>query len=362
MWRLPLLLLLPPLLSAPSCQQKIPSNEFDPRGREEAPASLDFKRVGSNKKLDPTFLKPSKDAYRLGAGDLLEIEIAEVGGTLARTFVMPDGMVYYDLASGINAEGSTVPEFTEKLTEALKQDYSNPLVNVSLVEVRSRRYWILGRVFKPGIFPLRQPTTVLEAVGQAGGLFTSRFSGTTEELADLTNSVVIRDGNILPVDFDKLIREGDTSQNIYLRNNDFVFLPSAQSSSVLLLGAVNEPKSVGFKDSLSLIQCIAQGRGPAEGAYLDKVIIVRGSVSKPRAATVNLRAVLTGNATDVRLQSGDIVWIPRRPLALVETTVDLIFRDAARTIALNEGANAVGSDQKSLITLPAGGGVSSGGN
>jgi protein involved in polysaccharide export with SLBB domain len=64
--------------------------------------------------------------------------------------------------------------------------------------------------------------TVLEAISKAGGLFTSRFSGTTEELADLHHSMLIRNGKPLAVDFNRLLREGDMSQNIYLRPNDYI--------------------------------------------------------------------------------------------------------------------------------------------
>ena len=238
-------------LATLSCQQHIPHAAFDPRTGNEAVKNLTFTNVSLKRTLDAKLLQPPTEPYILGPGDVMEIEIAEVGGTLARTFVMPDGMVYYNLAGGVRAEGLTQADFAKQLSAALKQDYSNPLVNVSLVEVRSRRYWMLGRVFKPGIFPLRQPTTLLEAIAESGGLFTSRFSGTTEELADLSNSVVIRDGNLLPVNFDKLIRAGDTSQNIYLRHNDLIYLPSANSTTVLLLGAVGTPQAVGYRDSLS---------------------------------------------------------------------------------------------------------------
>ncbi len=335
-----------------ACQQSIPKNEFDARKGNQNVRNLTFSNVETKRPLDRKLLVPPTDPYILGPGDIVEIEIAEIPGTLARTFVMPDGMIYYNLAGGIRAEGLTQPEFGKKLTEALKRDYTNPLVNVSLVEVRSRRYWILGRVFKPGIFPLRQPTTLLEAISQSGGLFTSSFSGSTEELADLSNSVVIRNGDILPVNFEKLIKSGDTSQNIYLQHNDFIYLPSSTSSTVLLLGAVTAPQAIGYKDSLTLVDCIAQGKGPAKDAYLDQVVIVRGSLQKASAATVNLKAILTGKETNVLLQPGDIVWIPRRPLGLLETTVQLVFKDAARSIAASEGANVVGSKVNPVVTIP----------
>ncbi len=339
-------------LLAAACQQIIPKSQFDARGADQTVRNLTFTNVKVKRALDPKLLVPPSEPYILGPGDIMEIEIAEVPGTLARTFVMPDGMVYYNLAGGVRAEGLTQAEFSVKLREALKRDYTNPLVNVSLVEVRSRRYWILGRVFKPGLYPLRQPTTLLEAISQSGGLFTSRFSGTTQELADLSNSVVIRNGEILPVNFDKLVRSGDTSQNIYLRHNDYIYLPSATTSTVLLLGAVAAPQAIGYSDSLTLVDCIAQGKGPAKDAYLDQVVIVRGTLDKPSAARVNLKAILTGKETNVQLQPGDIVWIPRRPFGLLESTVQLIFQDAARTVAAGEGARAAGSDQDPVISIP----------
>ena len=341
-------------LIASACQQSIPKPAFDPRGTDQTVRNLTFSNVKIKRSLDPKLLVPPSEPYILGPGDVLEIEIAEVPGTLAKTFVMPDGMVYYNLAGGIHAEGLTQAEFAKRLTESLKRDYTNPLVNVSLVEVRSRRYWILGRVFEPGIFPLRQPTTLLEAVSNSGGLFTSRMSGTTQELADLSNSIVIRDGDILPVNFEKLIKEGDTSQNIYLRHNDLIYLPSATSSTVMLLGAVSIPQAIPYKDSLTLVDCIAQAHGPGKDAYLKQVVIVRGTLENPSAAVVDLRAILTGKETNVLLQPGDIVWIPHRPLGLLESTVRLVFKDAARTIAATGGTRVVGSDNDPSVTIPLG--------
>jgi polysaccharide biosynthesis/export protein len=340
------------ILFTAACRQTIPDPDIDPRTTDQTVKNLTFTNVKMQRKPDPQLLTIPEEPYLLGPGDVLEIEVAEVTGTLARTFVMPDGMVYYNLAGGVHAEGLTQKEFALKLTEALKRDYSNPVVNVSLVEVRSRRYWILGRVFKPGIYPLRQPTTLLEAISQGGGLFTSAFSGFTEELADLSNSIVVRDGKMLPVNFDKLVREGDASHNIYLRHNDYIYLPSANSTTVLLIGAVVRPDAIGHKDSLTLIDCIAQCKGPAKGAYLKEVVIVRGSLDKPQAAIVNLHDILTGRATNVLLQPGDIVWVPKRPLGLLESTVELVFQDAARTIASGEGSRFAGGNQDPVISIP----------
>ncbi|MEN9975531.1 MAG: Polysaccharide biosynthesis/export protein [Verrucomicrobiota bacterium] len=125
-------------LLAMACQQSIPKSQFDARKGDQTVKNLTFSNVTIKRSLDPKALISPTDPYILGPGDILEIEIAEVPGTLARTFVMPDGMVYYNLAEGIRAEGLSQSDFAKHLSHALKRDYANPLVNVSLVEVRSR--------------------------------------------------------------------------------------------------------------------------------------------------------------------------------------------------------------------------------
>ncbi|MEI7953757.1 MAG: SLBB domain-containing protein [Verrucomicrobiota bacterium] len=335
-----------------ACQQTIPKSQFDVRKVDQTVKNLTFTNVKIKRNLDPKLLIAPSETYILGPGDMLEIEIAEVPNTLAKTFVMPDGMVYYNLAGGIRAEGFSQADFAKQLTAVLKQDYANPLVNVSLVEVRSRRYWMLGQISRPGIYPLRQPTTLLEAIAHAGGIAMNGQGGTSVEIADLASSVVIRDGDILPVSFEKLIKSGDTSQNIFLCHNDYIYVPSSGSSNVLMLGAITSPQAIRYTEALSLVECVAQCRGPTADAFIRQVVVVRGSFENPSAAIVDLQAILSGKATDVLLQPRDIVWIPRQPLGLLDATVKLIFRDASRSYAATQGSRISGSTQSPNIPIP----------
>ena len=75
---------------------------------------------------------------------------------------------------------------------------------MTLREVRSTRIWVLGRLNTPGIYPMEGPTTVVEAIAHAGGLFTAQFTGTTEELADLQHSFLLRHGRFLPVNLRRM--------------------------------------------------------------------------------------------------------------------------------------------------------------
>ncbi|MEM1221888.1 MAG: SLBB domain-containing protein [Verrucomicrobiota bacterium] len=340
------------------CKQLPDSREtFDPRNVEQSLLDEEaFELLKPERELDPGWLSPGKDAYRVGVGDWLEIEITGIKGSRSETFVMPDGRVYYDLAGGVKVDGLTIIEMGERLKDALSRDYSSPSVNVTLREVRSRRAWLLGRLNKPGLYPLNQPTTLLEGISQAGGLFTSRFSGSTEELADLDNSFVLRDGKVLPVDLLALIKQGDMSQNIYLEDGDYVYLPSSLSQNIHVLGAVMQPQAIGYKDKINLVAAIAHAKGPTPDANLDKILIIRGSLNSPKVAVVDFKEILAGQATNVELKPFDIVWVPDRPFKVLERYFWVIFDAAATTIAVREGANAVETldDDSPDVVIPIG--------
>lgn len=325
-----------------ACRHTQPIDTFDPREPADQMTQEEiFQSVQKPRALTAAELQPSVEPYRIGVGDWLEIEITGIAGTRSRTFVMPDGRLYYDLAGGIQADGLTVQELGHALEQALRRDYTSPSVNVTLREVRSRRAWLLGRLNKPGLYPLSQPTTVLEGISLAGGLFSSRQSGSTEELADLGNSFVLRNGEVLPIDLMALIKEGDMSQNIYLKDGDYVYLPSSLSQNVHVLGAVMQPQAIGYKDNLNLVAAMAKAMGPSRDANLDKVLIIRGSHSAPKVAVVDFKAILAGKATNVELKPFDIVWVPDRPFKILERYFWVAFNSAATTIAVREGSNSV---------------------
>ena len=226
-----------------SCQSRGP--KFDIRGARPA----NFITANATNQLPSDCLRPSTEPFRLGPGDRIEIEILDLTGTRTTTFVCPDGKIYYDLLPGLDVWNLTLEETRQLLARELSAYYQHPQVAVTLRDVQSKRVWVLGRLNRSGVFPLAQPMTVLEAISQAGGLFTSRFGGTTEELADLNHSFLIRRGELMPVNFQKLLREGDTSQNIYLQPDDFLYLPSALSQE----GMATTPLSIFARKKAGLI-------------------------------------------------------------------------------------------------------------
>lgn len=303
--------------------------------------------------LDPALLRPAEGAFRLGPGDQVDIEV--VGDLSTRTSVTlgPDGKIYYYLLPGIDVWGLTLPEARDRLgAELNKYIREKPVVSLTLRGVASQRVWILGRVNSPGVYVLGGPTSLLEALAEAGGLSSSpaqaslamgvnATAGGGQDAADLTRSFLIRQGHLIPVDFQRLLRDGDLSQNVYLQSDDFIFLPSARTGQVHILGAVLQPHSERLAGSLTLIQSIALAGGTDPQACLSNVAILRGSLAHPRIAIVPVDAILHGKAPDVLLESNDIVYVPYSPNRVLTRYVNLILDTFVRTVGVNEGAYAV---------------------
>jgi protein involved in polysaccharide export with SLBB domain len=311
--------------------------------------------VSDINQIDPHWLSPSQEPYRLGPGDQIDIELLRGNEESHSTFVGPDGRIYFHLLPGLQVWGLTLAAVKDLLETELAQFVRQPQVAVILRGVQSKRVWVLGRVNTPGIYTLEMPMTILEAITKAGGLFTSRLSGSTEELADLHHSFIIRQGEFLPVNFHELIRQGDTSQNIYLKADDFIYLPSSLASEVYVLGAVYQPRAVGFKDQVTLVSAIANARGTIKDAWLKHVAIIRGSLATPSIAVVDYSAIIRGQAPDVRLEPRDIVYVPFSPYRTLRQYASLIVTTFAKTVAANEGGRAVDSNYSSPgVSIPIG--------
>jgi polysaccharide export outer membrane protein len=212
-----------------------------------------------------------------------------------------------------------------------------------LREVESKKIWMLGRFQSPGVYPLTNSLTLLEAVFIAGGPQTmgggkgSAEAGAEGDMADLRHSFVLRDGQLLPVNFARLF-SGDLSQNIYLQSDDFVYLAPVVADEVHVIGAVAQPRAVPYLGELTLIQAIASAGGLIRDAYQGQVAIVRGSLTDPTIALVSYVDIVKGRSTDVPLAPGDIVYVPFRPWRLLIKYLDVAATTFASSVAINAGA------------------------
>jgi protein involved in polysaccharide export with SLBB domain len=166
-------------------------------------------------------------------------------------------------------------------------------------------------------------------------------AGISQELADLKHSFVVRQGKLLPVDFERLLKLGDFSQNIYLQADDFVYLPAARAKEIYVLGAVTEPRAIIYADGLTVAAAVASAYGTLKGAYMHHVIVVRGSIAQPEVYVVDYKGVIRGEAHDIPLQPHDIVYVPFAPYRYLERYVEIALNTFASSAAINAGSAAV---------------------
>lgn len=313
-----------------------------------------FTPVEITNQLRPEWLKPTTNAFTLGPGDIFEIEIIGEPNSRLSVFVGPDGLIYYNLLPGTFVWGLTLSEATDLIAKSLaKYIRIEPEVAITLKGIASKKIWLLGSIQNPGVFGLASQITLLEAISSAGGPI---VTGSTDETTDLKSSFVLRQGQFLPVDFYRLLHKGDLSQNIYLQPDDFVYLRSSAAKNVYVMGAVGQPSIVPYSDKTSLLQAISASGGAVDYAHLSQVAIIRGSLTQPRIAIVDYKKIVRGRATDVRLEPGDIIYIPFVPWQKISTLADNIIHQFVASIALNEGTRSVMPKAAPVgVSMPGGG-------
>jgi polysaccharide biosynthesis/export protein len=358
-------LLLALLLGCKSTEARLDSR--DPF----AASETNLATVTLTNQQNPDLLRPAENLFTLGPGDSVEIEVAGTATSRAVTLVGPDGKIYYYLLPGLDVWGLTLKQTRDLLEKELAKYLTSPQVTLTLRAVGSKYVWLLGRLNRPGIYPLTGPMTILESIATAGGTSRSVSQVASEDLADLRHSFVVRQGQFIPVDFQRLLHEGDASQNIYLQPDDFVWVPSVLSQEVYVLGAVRAPRVLPYTERMTLVSAIANGNGMdryewinagggdpgpfTKDAYLSHVAIVRGSLSTPQIAVVDYNAIVKGKARDVPLAPGDIVYVPNSPYTTLKRYFNIILNTFVATVAANEGIRAAGGSVGVGVSVPVGG-------
>lgn len=322
---------------------------------EGAPKGEPLVQVTLTNAIDPAWLQPPQEMFTLGPGDRLEIELLGDPTSRAITVVAPDGKIYYNLLPGIDVWGLTLTQARQAVERGFEQYVrGTPQVSMVLRAVESKRVWLLGRVQAPGVYAISTPMTVLEAVSMAGGTLAmssyrdQEAAGISEELADLRRSFVMREGRLLPIDMQRLLKEGDLSQNIYLQPDDLVYFPGATAREVYVLGAVVQPRPIAYREGMTVAGAIASVYGTLTGAYMEQVAVVRGSLTKPEIAIVDYKRVIRGEAVDLELQPRDIVYVPLSPYRYLHRYLELVLNTFVSSAAINAGSSAI-------VTEPTGG-------
>lgn len=161
--------------------------------------------------------------YLIGPEDVLEITVWRNTDLSKAVAVRPDGRISLPLVGDVAAAGRTVAQLAEAIAERLKEFKENPQVAIVVKEVNSYAIYVLGEVSKPGKYPLKSKTTLLQAITLASGFTVA---------AARNKIVVFRFGDQggkdikIKASYDDIIMRDDSPQNVQLKPGDTIVVPS----------------------------------------------------------------------------------------------------------------------------------------
>lgn len=295
--------------------------------------------AGTNQFLSlvaPSQRAPWQQKLTLGPGDVLSLSVyGESSLARGEVAVGPDGRLSYLEATDVMASGLTIDELRVAIQDKLKAFYRAPRVMISPVAFHSKKFFLLGAVNQRGVYTLDRPMTLVEAVAQAKGLSSAALTDNQIiELVDFSRSFLIRGGNQVEVDFERLFGEGDLSQNLALEPEDFLYFAPTARDEVYVLGAVSTPGVSPYTPQLTLVGALASRGGYAGGAYLQRVLVVRGSLRRPETYVVNVQEILRGKSPDFRLQRKDIIYVSSNPWAIVTQVLGIAIQNYTYGVAV----------------------------
>jgi len=158
--------------------------------------------------------------YVIGLGDVLEVFVWRNEQLSREIVVRPDGKISLPLIQDIQAEGLTVLQLKDEITRRFEEHINNPRVTIIVRQIISYKVNILGRVMRPGVYPITGSTTLLEVISMAGGF--SEWAN-KKKITVITHQAA--EEKKITVNYKKIASGEDPSQNIILKRGDTIIVP-----------------------------------------------------------------------------------------------------------------------------------------
>ncbi|ARN74078.1 polysaccharide biosynthesis/export family protein [Oceanicoccus sagamiensis] len=115
----------------------------------------------------------AEPSYKINPGDVLRIDVWNEETLVREVTVLPDGYINFPLVGSISVGGLTTFSAGETIAEALGNYLKDsPTVNVAVSQLLGNKIYIIGKVNRPGDYPINRPTDVMQALAMSGGLNT----------------------------------------------------------------------------------------------------------------------------------------------------------------------------------------------
>jgi polysaccharide export outer membrane protein len=158
--------------------------------------------------------------YAIQPGDVLQVSVWKEEDLTQQVIVRPDGQITFPLVGEAAAAGNSIENLRLLIAERLKKYIPDPVVTVSVLQLSGNTIFVLGKVNRPGAFPIVRNVDVMQALSMAGG---------TSTYAALNDIKILRreNGKLRAMSFKYAeVEKGKRlEQNIVLRAGDVVVVP-----------------------------------------------------------------------------------------------------------------------------------------
>jgi polysaccharide biosynthesis/export protein len=251
--------------------------------------------------------------YPIGVNDQIIVSMWNGAEATLDYTVARDGSIFPASIGKIYVQGLTFASVRSMLMQRFKAYVpASTNMTVSLGQPRTINVNVAGEVNKQGPVTVSAFTNAFNVIAMAGGL---------TDLGNLREILIKRNGRVIDeLDVYKYLTTGDFGKHIYLDNNDFVIVQTAQKS-VKAEGKFKRPMYYQLKKGENLKALLKYTGGLEKDAFSSGVKIYRTELEQQKIKDVNVTAIINPT-NDSRFFNNDY---------------DLIDGDIVKVIAVNPG-------------------------
>jgi len=162
----------------------------------------------------------AQNPYKVQPGDSLGVAVWKEPELTGEIVVHPDGLFSMPLAGEIQASNRTISDIQKELSEKLGRYIPDAIVTIGLRNSVGVKIYVIGQVNTPGVFTVKQPTDVMQALSLAQGM--------TAYAAENKIKILRREGQdqrAIGFRYGDVAKGQNLEQNVILRNGDVVVVP-----------------------------------------------------------------------------------------------------------------------------------------
>ncbi len=242
------------------------------------------------------------DDYVIGDGDTLSVSVWGVPELSVSMVVRPDGKITLPAVGDVSATGLTPVQLSRDLTKVLDSYVKKPIVTVAVSGITNNRIYVSGGGIPSRVINLSGRTTLFKLLCSLAGV----------ENTDLKFARLMRDGKEQEIDFYSLFNEGDITKDIELQSEDILFLPTNEKNKVYVVGAVNNPQYIIYREGLRILDAILECGGFNKYAKESAVLILRNQANQEKSQIkINIDDLVSDGdlGQNIELARGDYVIV-----------------------------------------------------